>query len=61
MTRDAALVDTHAHLADPRLRSRLGEVLAAAEEAGVAQVIAIGTTADDSRTVVGLAAVFFER
>src|SRR4051794_15778130 len=55
MTRDASLVDTHAHLADPRLLSRMSEVLTAAADAGVVQVIAIGTTAEDSRVVAGLA------
>src|SRR4051794_8640676 len=56
MTREVALVDTHAHLADDRLLSRLDEVLTTAAGAGVAQMIAIGTTSEDSRTVVGLAA-----
>lgn len=50
-----SFVDTHAHLADHRLRSRLADVLATAHEAGVHRIIAIGTTAADSRMVVSLA------
>lgn len=49
------LVDTHAHLADPRLAARLPAVLAAAAGSGVRHVVAIGTTAADSREVVALA------
>jgi TatD DNase family protein len=48
-------IDTHCHLDDRRLRSRLPEVLAACREAGVVQVIAVATTADDSASVLGLA------
>ena len=51
----APLVDTHAHLDDPRLRPRLREVLARASRAGVRQVVAIATTAEDSAEVVALA------
>lgn len=53
-----ALVDTHAHLADRRLGTRLDEVLGNAAAAGVEQVIAIGTTADDSAELVELAGRF---
>lgn len=49
------LVDTHAHLADPRLAGRLPAVLATAREHGVGQIVAVGTTAADSRRVVALA------
>ena len=49
------LVDTHAHLDDPRLRARLAAVLESARAAGVVQVVAIGTTAGDSGSVVALA------
>ena len=49
------LVDTHAHLADSRLSSRLAEVLAAARSAGVGRIIAVATTLDDSRAVVEIA------
>lgn len=52
----APLVDTHAHLVDERLLPRIGDVLASARAAGVVQVVAIATTADDSASVVTLAA-----
>jgi TatD DNase family protein len=48
-------IDTHAHLSDRRLVSRLGEVLSSAAEAGVEQIVAIGTTLDDSVEVGKLA------
>jgi len=48
-------VDTHAHLDDLRLRAQIGEVLARAWAAGVVQVVAIATTAEDSLSVVNLA------
>ncbi|RUL86967.1 TatD family deoxyribonuclease [Tautonia sociabilis] len=48
------MVDTHAHLDDPRLSKELDAVLARAIDAGVVQVVAIGTTADSSREVVRL-------
>jgi TatD DNase family protein len=49
------LVDTHAHLDDPRLRRDLPGVLDRARAAGVVQVLAIGTTAGDSASVVAIA------
>jgi TatD DNase family protein len=49
------LVDTHAHLDDRRLKVRLAEVLRAAREAGVVQVVAVATTADDSESLAELA------
>ncbi len=49
------LIDTHAHLDDPRLAADLDGVLARAHEAGVVQVVAIGTTAADSASVVRMA------
>jgi len=48
-------VDTHAHLGDGRLRSQLPTVLERARRAGVAQVIAIGTTAADSSELAKIA------
>ena len=42
------LVDTHAHLADDRLRQDLRGVLDRARAAGLVQIIAIGTDAADS-------------
>jgi TatD DNase family protein len=53
-----ALVDSHAHLQDPILRDDLDGVLCRAKAAGVVQVVAIGTTADDSREVVAIAGRF---
>lgn len=49
------LVDTHAHLDDDRLRSKLDEVLENARTSGIAQIIAVATTAADSARVVALA------
>jgi len=50
-----SLVDTHAHLDDARLKADLEGVLFRAREAGVAQIVAIGTAADDSEAVAELA------
>ena len=55
MSQPPTLVDTHAHLADPRLRVRLPEVLTTARAQGVGRVIAVATTAADSQVVVELA------
>ncbi|MHC5537872.1 TatD family hydrolase [Singulisphaera rosea] len=59
MMRDAlttpTLVDTHAHLDDPRLYNDLDAVLTRARLAGVGQVVAIGTTAEDSGLVAAIA------
>jgi TatD DNase family protein len=49
------LVDTHAHLADTGLVGDLPGVLQRARAAGVVQVVAIGTGADDSATAATLA------
>jgi len=49
------LVDTHAHLDDDRLRSKLDEVLESARTAGITQILAVATTAADSVRVVALA------
>jgi TatD DNase family protein len=48
-------VDTHAHLGDDRLHNQLTDVLKRARHAGVAQVIAIGTTAADSAVLAKIA------
>lgn len=53
--RPPALVNTHAHLADPKLRTDWDGVLERARQAGVAQIVAIGTTAADSAAVLALA------
>ncbi len=49
------LIDTHAHLDDPKLSNDLPGVLARARASGVVQILAIGTTAGDSRSVTDLA------
>jgi TatD DNase family protein len=49
------LVDTHAHLEDHRLRDDLEGVINRARAAGLVQIIAIGTTAADSATVLEIA------
>src|SRR6185312_3460934 len=49
------LIDTHAHLDDPRLSADLDVVIARAREEGVVQIVAVGTTAADSERVCGLA------
>jgi TatD DNase family protein len=46
-----ALVDSHAHLQDHRLQEDLEGVIQRARAAGLVQIIAIGTTADDSAAV----------
>jgi len=50
------LVDTHAHLSDHRLQDDLDGVLGRARGAGLVQVIAVGTTAEDSARVIEIAA-----
>lgn len=52
------LVDTHAHLDDPRLAADLTAVLDRAREAGVEQVVAIATTADSARQTVAIASAY---
>ncbi len=49
------LVDTHAHLADRRLREDFDSVIQRARAAGLVQMIAIGTTAADSAAVSEIA------
>jgi TatD DNase family protein len=51
------LIDSHAHLDDPRLRRDETGVLDRARRAGIVQIVAIGTTAVDSAAVVALARV----
>jgi TatD DNase family protein len=50
-----SLVDTHAHLADDGLAADLQAVLQRARLAGVVQVVAIGTGAEDSTAVATMA------
>jgi TatD DNase family protein len=52
------LFDTHAHLDQPEFDADRAEVVARAQEAGVADIISIGTTANASDICVRLAAEF---
>ncbi|CAN5357679.1 hypothetical protein BH23VER1_BH23VER1_17680 [soil metagenome] len=52
------LIDTHCHLASPRFRDELPDLVARAAEAGVTRIIAIGTTLEDSRQNIALAEQF---
>jgi TatD DNase family protein len=52
------LFDTHAHLDQPEFDADRAEVVARAREAGVENIVAIGTTADTSAVCVRLAAEF---
>jgi len=49
------LFDTHAHLADKHLAADLPGVIERAKAAGVTRVLAVGTTAADSRQCLALA------
>jgi TatD DNase family protein len=49
------IVDSHAHLDDPRLRSDWSGILDRARRAGVVQMVAVGTTAVTSVATVELA------
>lgn len=50
-----ALVDTHAHLDDPRFEGEMEAVLARARAAGVVRVVTTGVDPETSRRAVGLA------
>ena len=52
------LFDTHAHLDQPEFDADRADVVARARAAGVAEIIAIGTTADTSAVCVRLATEF---
>jgi TatD DNase family protein len=52
------LVDTHAHLDDPRLRADLPGILHRAAREGVSQIIAVGTTAASSAGALELAGAY---
>ncbi len=49
------LIDTHAHLDDPRLKADLDGLLNRAARGGLVQILAVGTTAEDSEHVCELA------
>ncbi len=55
MSTTSTLVDTHAHLDDPKLIDDLSAVLQRATDEGVEHVIAIGTTAASSRRCLDIA------
>jgi TatD DNase family protein len=48
------MIDSHCHLTDPQLHSRLADVLAHASRMGVKKMITIGTGLDDDRQCVEL-------
>lgn len=48
------LVETHAHLDDPRFAEDLDAVIARAQEAGVTRIITIGTSLESSRAAITL-------
>ncbi|MEQ8789080.1 MAG: TatD family hydrolase [Pirellulaceae bacterium] len=52
------LFDTHAHLDDEQFDDQREQVIERAHEAGVEQIVAVGTTAASSRVCVDLAAKF---
>jgi TatD DNase family protein len=52
------LIDTHAHLDDPRFADDVADVVARAQAASLERVITIGTDADTSQTNVELATRF---
>ena len=52
------LYDTHAHLDDEPFAANLEEVVSRASAAGVADIVAIGTTADSSEKTTGIAERF---
>ena len=50
-----AIIDTHAHLASTKLAADLDQVLQRAAEAGVFQIVSIGTTAEDAHHTLEIA------
>lgn len=52
------LFDTHAHLADEQLAADVPSVIARAATAGVASILAVGTTAETSRQCLKLASEY---
>ena len=55
---DFALVDTHTHLNDSKFAGHEAEVIARAQEAGVARLINMGDTLQSSAKAVELAAAY---
>ncbi len=54
MTAARGLIDSHAHLTYPDFAGRIDEVLSHCDQAGVDQVITIGTSLPDARSAVEL-------
>lgn len=54
------LIDTHAHLDDPRFAADLEAVLARAREAGLERIVTVGAGVDSSAAAVALARRFTE-
>lgn len=54
--KEPIIIETHAHLADPRFRPDLDEVIARAREAGVEYIVNVGYNLKNSRESVELAA-----
>ncbi|MBI4492666.1 MAG: TatD family hydrolase [Chloroflexi bacterium] len=54
----AALIDTHAHLMDPRFEADLDQVLERAWEAGLRAIVCVGYDLDSSRRAVALAGAY---
>lgn len=52
------LVDTHCHLQFDKLADNIDNVMKGAAEAGVARMICVGTSVEDSRTAIDYAAKF---
>jgi len=54
----ADLYDTHAHLSDEQLAGDVADVVERAQAAGVARILAVGTTAESSRQCLAIARRF---
>jgi TatD DNase family protein len=55
---DTQLVDVHAHICDPAFDPDRAEVLARAQRAGVAAIVAVGENLNDARKNVALATTY---
>jgi len=49
------LVDTHCHLDDPKLAAEIPQVVARAQEAGVAAMVSVGTSLESTRAALAIA------
>src|SRR4051794_40610875 len=48
------MIDTHCHLTDPRLFEQLEQVIARAVDAGVKEMVTIGTGIEDAVNAIGI-------